>query len=289
MFNNTMVQIETTIPVLGMFPFASLKDQVEAEPDRPFIVDIGGGKGQALKQVQQEVPNGFGAKMILQDRPDVLESVPDKEIPGIEKMEHDFFTEQPVKSMYPSQILVTFRLRNQTTNHISHLLPYRCTHLPPSPHPPRFPTTQLPRYPAPNYPRHVFLFPHPDSGLHHPNTHGTLLRPFPLLHGFLHDDVEWKGEDGGGVPGDAGRGRVGDTESLEGRAGAGSSGGCVEEGVVWKGTGERRKENEVGGMEHLLATKDNLVVGFSAHKAGSEQIALLFLFLFHFHYLLTCK
>jgi hypothetical protein len=95
MFNMTLTQI---VPVLGMFPFSSMKQQVEAETDRPFIVDICGGRGQSLVRIQEEAPNGFGAKMILQERKDVLDSLSPDDIPGIEKMEYDFFTSQPVHS-----------------------------------------------------------------------------------------------------------------------------------------------------------------------------------------------
>lgn len=105
-FNFTMATSESVTPILGMFPWASMKAAVEADFDfsRAFVVDIGGGRGQFLKAIQQEAPNGFGAKMILQDRPDVLESVTAEDAPGIEKMPYDFFTPQPVKSKsFPSE------------------------------------------------------------------------------------------------------------------------------------------------------------------------------------------
>lgn len=98
MFNMTMMQMESQVPVLGMFPFGSLKNEIEAEKDRPFIVDIGGGRGQSLVAIQKEAPAGFGAKMILQDRPEVISSLTPEDIPNIEPMAYDFFTPQPVKS-----------------------------------------------------------------------------------------------------------------------------------------------------------------------------------------------
>ncbi|RDW75539.1 hypothetical protein BP6252_06681 [Coleophoma cylindrospora] len=97
-FNFTMATSESVTPILGMFPWASLKAQVQEEPERAFAVDIGEGRGQLLKKIQ-EAPGGFGAKMILQDRPDVLDSVAAEDIGGIEKMPYDFFKEQPVKSI----------------------------------------------------------------------------------------------------------------------------------------------------------------------------------------------
>lgn len=102
MFNMTMVQMEKTVPILGMFPFSSLKEEVTSESDRAFIVDIGGGIGHALLAIQKEAPGGFGAKMILQDRPDVIASLKEEDIPGIEPMVYDFFTPQPVKSTSPT-------------------------------------------------------------------------------------------------------------------------------------------------------------------------------------------
>jgi hypothetical protein len=100
MFNKAMMQQEASLPTLGMFPFISLKEQVEAEPERAFVVDIGGGRGQSLLLIQKETSNGFGTstKMILQDRPAVLDTIPQEMVPGIEKMPYDFYTPQPVKS-----------------------------------------------------------------------------------------------------------------------------------------------------------------------------------------------
>jgi hypothetical protein len=44
-FNTVMIQMKGSAPILGMFPFGSLKEEVEAGPERPFIVDTGGGRG----------------------------------------------------------------------------------------------------------------------------------------------------------------------------------------------------------------------------------------------------
>lgn len=107
-FNLCMATSESVTPILGMFPWATVKAQVEADVSRAFVVDIGGGRGQFLKAVQKEAPAGFDAKMILQDRPDVLASLTAEDVPGIEKMDYDFFTPQPVESMhnclYPSNM-----------------------------------------------------------------------------------------------------------------------------------------------------------------------------------------
>jgi hypothetical protein len=91
---------EKVTPVLGMFPFTSLKEQVEADTSRPFAVDIRGGRGQLLLAIEKdEAPNRFRANMILQDRSSVLDTIAQEEIPNIQKLAYDFFTPQPVKSM----------------------------------------------------------------------------------------------------------------------------------------------------------------------------------------------
>ncbi|CZT43762.1 related to O-methyltransferase B [Rhynchosporium secalis] len=100
MFNKAMMQQEASLPTLGMFPFTSLKKEVESEPERAFVVDIGGGRGQSLLLIQKEISESGGkvGKMVLQDRPFVLDSIPEELLPGIEKMPYDFYTEQPVKN-----------------------------------------------------------------------------------------------------------------------------------------------------------------------------------------------
>ncbi|CZR67431.1 related to O-methyltransferase B [Phialocephala subalpina] len=99
-WNNTMQQMEKNMPILGIFPFATLKEQVEKEPERPFIVDIGSGKGQAMLAIETECPKFFGAKVILQDLPIVINSLKPEDIPGITPTTHDIFTPQPVKNAH---------------------------------------------------------------------------------------------------------------------------------------------------------------------------------------------
>ncbi|PVH83370.1 o-methyltransferas-like protein [Cadophora sp. DSE1049] len=101
MFNKAMMQQEASLPTLGMFPFMSLKEEIEAEPDRAFVVDIGGGRGQSLLLIQKETTLfGASSKMVLQDRPQVLDTIPQELLPNIEKMPYDFYTEQPIKNAH---------------------------------------------------------------------------------------------------------------------------------------------------------------------------------------------
>ncbi|PKS05509.1 hypothetical protein jhhlp_008887, partial [Lomentospora prolificans] len=99
-WNHTLQNMESNFPILDMFPFPSLKEQVEADPERPFIVDVGGGRGQALRAIKDHCGGSFGAKLILQDLPIVLDTLKPEDIPDIEAMPYDIFTPQPVKNAH---------------------------------------------------------------------------------------------------------------------------------------------------------------------------------------------
>lgn len=99
-WNACLQIIEKNMPITGMFPWESLKENVEKEPERPFFVDVAGGRGQALLKLQNEIPGAYGGKLILQDLPIVINSLKPEEIPNIEAMSYDIFTPQPVKSEY---------------------------------------------------------------------------------------------------------------------------------------------------------------------------------------------
>ena len=66
------------------------------EPDTALMVDVAGGKGQDLKALRDKFPDS--GRLVLQELPQVLREVTADELhPSIERMEYDFFDEQPVK------------------------------------------------------------------------------------------------------------------------------------------------------------------------------------------------
>lgn len=101
-WHKAMIMVETTQPISGMFPFNSMEAAVKAEPQRAFVVDIGGGRGNALVSIMKECGGNYGAKMILQDMPEVLEGKDPVRIDRVENMPHSFYDEQPVKSKLAS-------------------------------------------------------------------------------------------------------------------------------------------------------------------------------------------
>lgn len=83
-------------PVVAMFPFEEAL-QVGNSPDRPLMVDIGGGRGLALMEIRKGCPSLQG-ELVLQDRPCVLDDICAEDLPGVTKMAHDFFEVQPVRN-----------------------------------------------------------------------------------------------------------------------------------------------------------------------------------------------
>ena len=115
-----MAQAAPLNPVLGMFPFAALRDEIAAsspeqqqmqqqqqqQSSRPptapraFVVDVGGGRGNALVDMLRECGGVVPGPMVLQDLPEVLEGRDPVRLEGVETMPYNFLDEQPVKSMF---------------------------------------------------------------------------------------------------------------------------------------------------------------------------------------------
>jgi len=109
-FNKGMMTQEAQIRILGIFPFATAVKEIDkSDPTRVFIVDVAGGRGQSLVAIKGEVDETREVdtgRWILQEREAVLHSIPDGELPGIEKMAIDFFHPQPVKSK-PQPLIIS--------------------------------------------------------------------------------------------------------------------------------------------------------------------------------------
>ena len=71
----------------------------ETSPDTPLLVDIGGNVGHDLEEFLKYYPDHPG-KLVLQDVPVVIGKIENLD-PTIQRMEYDFFTEQPIKGQYP--------------------------------------------------------------------------------------------------------------------------------------------------------------------------------------------
>lgn len=80
-----------------IYPAAEKFSDAHQDPNATLMVDVGGGPGQELVRFKERHPDIPG-RLVLQDLPLTLQRI-EKLPDGIESMEYDFFTPQPVKGM----------------------------------------------------------------------------------------------------------------------------------------------------------------------------------------------
>jgi hypothetical protein len=95
-FQKGLGAMDAMCPVLGYYDFDQLADTTK---DVPVLVDVGGGQGQSLVAILNAHKRIDPAKCVLQDRAPVLALAITAEVlpKEVQKMEIDFFVEQPVK------------------------------------------------------------------------------------------------------------------------------------------------------------------------------------------------
>ncbi|OAL18498.1 hypothetical protein AYO20_11745 [Fonsecaea nubica] len=81
-FNQSMNTLDEVLPVTGMYDFSWIAKNTEDPEDRPLIVDVGGGKGQALKRIMAAFPEIPAKRLVLQDRAPVIQEVIQANEPG---------------------------------------------------------------------------------------------------------------------------------------------------------------------------------------------------------------
>ncbi|KAA8641783.1 uncharacterized protein ATNIH1004_010722 [Aspergillus tanneri] len=108
LFNRTMAASFPPMPVLGMYDFGWIGEYARSHPQgpdacRPLIVDVGGGKGQALKAILKEYPSIVPERCVLQDVPEVIRQAQEEDgedqviFRPVKKIASSFFDEQLIK------------------------------------------------------------------------------------------------------------------------------------------------------------------------------------------------
>ncbi|CZT52833.1 uncharacterized protein RSE6_14214 [Rhynchosporium secalis] len=80
---------------LDFFPIATQVGDLSTAKDSVTLVDVGGNFGHDLKLFRESFPDIPG-RVVLMDLLEVLRGNPDASLDGIEKVEYDFFTPQPI-------------------------------------------------------------------------------------------------------------------------------------------------------------------------------------------------
>ncbi|RDL32697.1 S-adenosyl-L-methionine-dependent methyltransferase [Venustampulla echinocandica] len=95
-----MDSMENMYPHDGMYNYSWVAARAGESPDRALIVDVGGAQGNALQAMCKSTPGLPMSRCVLQDLPEVIETVKkigDEGIKGARLMSMDFHNEQPVK------------------------------------------------------------------------------------------------------------------------------------------------------------------------------------------------
>jgi len=103
-FMRGMAPIEERMPIAGIYDFSWAVAAAEADPasERPLFVDVGGGRGHAIKAIRTEFPALPIARFVLQDRKEVIEAgkaLDDPDLRGIQRMVIDFHESQPLQGL----------------------------------------------------------------------------------------------------------------------------------------------------------------------------------------------
>lgn len=98
-FHAVMAAQEKKLSDRGVYDYSWI---LQRKDDGALVVDVGGSRGHVLKQTMEETPGleREAGRLVLQDRAEVIEEAKknaDGALKEIKMMEHDFFTEQPVK------------------------------------------------------------------------------------------------------------------------------------------------------------------------------------------------
>ena len=105
-FNSGMQSLATigAASSAGPYPFDEELRSEQVGAKDVLVVDVGGGRGQALEAIKASCPVLRG-RMVLQDVKDVIEDAIASGLPGfVEPMTASFFEPQPVKGTYALQI-----------------------------------------------------------------------------------------------------------------------------------------------------------------------------------------
>ncbi|KAF4922818.1 Methyltransferase fsa4 [Colletotrichum viniferum] len=99
-FMAAMDLLQKFIPLVGMYDFSWVKSKLAEDKDRVILVDVGGGKGHAIKAILNENPFIPAERVVLEDRDEIIEEVAaltEPELKGVQLQVHDFHKPQPVK------------------------------------------------------------------------------------------------------------------------------------------------------------------------------------------------
>ncbi|RAL11486.1 S-adenosyl-L-methionine-dependent methyltransferase [Aspergillus homomorphus CBS 101889] len=99
-FNDAMALSLDDMPITGVYDFRWVGESASAQVGRPCIVDVGGGKGQALRAILEETPAIPASSCFIEDQAEMIRQGGEEAngvLVSVQRVTHSFFDEQPVK------------------------------------------------------------------------------------------------------------------------------------------------------------------------------------------------
>lgn len=107
-FNSTMAIGLGDMPITGIYDFSWVAAHAGTDPKRTLIVDVGGGKGQAIKAIIEETPSIPASACVLQDLPNVIKDTPEEDgiLCKVQKVGSSFFDKQSTRGKFSVTVKV---------------------------------------------------------------------------------------------------------------------------------------------------------------------------------------
>lgn len=99
-FMKSMVAMSSKTVTIGTYDFSWVNSKASESPDRPLIVDVGGGKGHALQKIADATPGLPMERCVVEDLAPVLDEAKAQASGSLKQAQFvalDFHSEQPVK------------------------------------------------------------------------------------------------------------------------------------------------------------------------------------------------
>ncbi|PKX89313.1 S-adenosyl-L-methionine-dependent methyltransferase [Aspergillus novofumigatus IBT 16806] len=105
MLNRAMAKATEGLPITGMYDFSWVGSAIQSKnlQHRTVIVDVGGGKGQALKAILKENPQVPPSQCVLMDREQVIVEAKQEDdvlLRPVKKVVGNFLCEQPIRGNF---------------------------------------------------------------------------------------------------------------------------------------------------------------------------------------------
>jgi hypothetical protein len=104
-FMDCMVAMTHMHPIVGSYDFSWVAAEAARSKDRALIVDMGGGKGHAVKAIAQATPGLDLSRCFVQDLEEIVQEAKatvDEDLKPVQFIVADFHVEQPVQGAYES-------------------------------------------------------------------------------------------------------------------------------------------------------------------------------------------